>query len=958
MGMKKILINAEQPNEVRIAYLDDGKLVDFEIESAAHASVKGNIYVGVVSAVKTDLEGAFIEIGEERQGLLAFNRAGGRTSRDVRALGSSEQVEPQHPDLVVGQKILVQVLREARGDKGCALSMELSIPGRFIVLKPNSSVRAVTRNVSEAARMRLREFGDKLPVVENVGWIIRTTAVNHTLDEITGDFHRMMNLWRNIQRAFEENQGRGPLLVFSDNTLVHRVLRDRLRRDGTTVVVDDPSLYRESRSYASDFMPELRDQIEQYRGDRPLFDAFRVERDVARTFERKVSLPSGGELVFDPTEALLAIDVNSARNTGRDNLEETALHTNLEAAREIARQVMIRNIGGLAVIDFIDMLTEGNNEKVEAAMRQGLARDTANSTCSLISEFGLMELNRQRRRPSIYDTHFEECPHCEGARFIKRTETNANQILRELSYLLHDPAKPENQYLCRVPSDVAAYVLNKERQYLRDLELNTRKQIVVIADSTLTNDGYDIKARRVKALDFQNGSNLEEVLDEEREEIQEKTRPKLPSAPRSQSKPLVTPMSAAKPKKKTERTKGSAGGGQKKQKSKRKSEKGAISRFFGALFGGGSKKSKAKKDQAKSAAKRRTASDRAKTGSTQRTRGRGAGQQEANRRRDGSRSRTGNGRTPRRTDSQRQNTQTTEPRRATRRESPETRERGGQTRNSRSDADARKPRESNDNVRRAADLKRSSEGTSAEPRRPADAQTPNRRAPRSNRTVGPQSEDGRSRQRNQTNRSGAGGVDDADGSGRRGRGREPQEQRPLERGPRNPQSPRTVQARSEPQTAGEQPEAGDERNPTRRTANARTANRSGAPQDPANVDAQESSRRTPPETAEASPAGATSRFVGNDPRARSNRRTESNDVPANKQPAIAGESAKPSVHERTTQQSESVPSAPTRPATRQESPSASSPQMQQPTNADAPTHRAGNDPRKRSRDDSQSAPST
>lgn len=750
--MKRILINAELPNEVRVAYLEDGKLVDFEIESSSQASVKGNIYVGVVTAVKIDLEGAFVDIGEERHGLLAFSKAGGRGSRETRGQPSEEPVEIEHPDLQVGQKVLVQVFREARGEKGSALSMELSLPGRFIVLKPNSNVRAVTRNVSEVQRMRLRELGNQLPNVEGVGWIMRTTAVNHTLEEITSDFHRLMNLWRNIQRAYEENQQRAPVLVFSDNTLMQRVLRDRLRRDGTKVIVDDPSLYRESRNYASDFMPELRDQIEHYRGDRPIFDTFRVENAVASVFSRKVTLPSGGELVFDPTEALLSIDVNSAKNTGGETLEETALHTNLEAAEEICRQLMIRNIGGLVVVDFIDMLTEGYNEQVEQVVRQCLARDTANSECSVISEFGLMQLNRQRRRSSIYDTHFEESESCQGV-FVKRTETIANQVLRKLSYLIHDPSRQDNQYLCRVPDDVAFFILNKERQFLRDLELNTRKQVVVITDATLTTDTFDIKSRRVKGIDYEGGSNLEELIHESRQDTLNKDRPKLPAEPRANPQPLVSPVANTKPKKKKQKsqTQVTAQGKKKQQKSrKQKQNKSALTRLFTAIFGADEKKTKKGKKTPSTGHKQSQTKAKRHPKSTSKAQGRNQSSSERSRSERGkSDQRSKEKGAKRENRPQRASSKTNSPARAPRREKTPSREKSTRPEARTTNGDSRRNKAPSDNVRRAADLKQSADAAKSEERKAhdQDSSTQNRRAPRSSRTVGPSSKNATQRQR-------------------------------------------------------------------------------------------------------------------------------------------------------------------------------------------------------------------
>ncbi len=739
--MKRILINAEQPNEVRVAYLEDGKLVDFEIESSTQTSVKGNIYIGVITAVKTDLEGAFVDIGEERHGLLAFSKAGGRGSRDTRTQESDEPVEIEHPDLQVGQKVLVQVFREARGEKGSALSMELSLPGRFIVLKPNSNVRAVTRNVSEVQRMRLRELGNQLPNVENVGWIMRTTAVNHTLEEITSDFHRLMNLWRNVQHAYEENQQHAPVLVYSDNTLMQRVLRDRLRRDGTKVIVDDPSLYRESRSYASDFMPELRDQIEHYRGDRPIFDTFRVENDVASLFSRKVTLPSGGELVFDPTEALLSIDVNSAKNTGGETLEETALHTNLEAAAELCRQLMIRNIGGLIIVDFIDMLTEGYNEQVEQVVRECLSKDTANSECTAISEFGLMQLNRQRRRSSIYDTHFEECEHCQGGRFVRRAETNANQVLRKLSYLIHDPSRQENQYLCRVPDEVAAYILNKERQYLRDLELNTRKQVIVIADSTLSNDKFDIKSRRVKGIDYEGGSNLEELLHQSRQDTLNKARAEFPDEPRANPQPLVSPVDTKKPKKKKQKSTSKAVAHPKKKQNKNSRgnrNKGTLSRFFTSIFGIEEKKTPKRNKKASRAGQKRSPSQTKRKDAPQSNpQGRKIAASGKPRTGKNKNDQRGNTRSTKREEkSQRENVQGSSAARAPRRDRNPNREKNVRTSRSTTNAESNKSKAPSDKVRRAADLKQSADAAAREARKSDDVSNANRRAPRSNRAVG------------------------------------------------------------------------------------------------------------------------------------------------------------------------------------------------------------------------------
>ena len=604
--MKRILINAEQPNETRIAYLDDNKLVELELESQEKPSTNGNIYVGIISAVKADLESAFIDLGSERHGLLSYRNI--PTGRDDEEEREKPPVEPPFDydpsNFKPGQKVLVQVFRDARGEKGSSLTTGISIPGRFVVLKPNSDIRAVTRSVPDSQRQALRDLGNQLPRIEGVGWIMRTTSVGHTVDEIKSDFHRLLNLWKKIEHTYVNYESNEPALVYSDNTILQRVLRDKLRRDGTTVIVDDARLYRKAQEFASDHMPELLENIELYRGPKPIFDAFRVDAAVRSTYNRAVKLPSGGMVVFDPTEALLSIDVNSARNTSASSLEQTALTTNLEAAEEICRQLILRNVGGLVVVDFIDMATPGFNERVEKLVQSTIESDPGNTTASQISEYGLMEMSRLRRRSSIYDTHFVECSHCSGSRFVPKIETNANDILRTLSYRLHDTTKQENQYICRIPEDVATYLLNKERQYIRDLEVNTRKQVVLIPDPTMSGNALNIKARRVKNLDFESGSNLDEVVSGEQTLTKRRMKKTGPDESQQAQTPLVSPLdSRNSPKKKTQKQKSERGGeskpkAKKKQSKKKGKNKGLFAKLTG-IFTGNSNKQKGSKQKPK-----------------------------------------------------------------------------------------------------------------------------------------------------------------------------------------------------------------------------------------------------------------------------------------------------------------------------------------------------------------------
>ena len=947
--MKRILINAEQPNEVRIAYLEDGKLVDFEIESAAQRSTKGNIYIGVISAVKSDLEGAFVDIGEARHGLLSFSKAGVQGSRDLRSGSNEVELEPQTPNLQVGQKILVQTFREARGEKGAALTTELSIPGRFVVLKPNSRTRAVTRNVSEVQRMRLREVGNKLPNVENVGWIMRTTAVNHTMDEVTGDFNRMMNLWRNIEHAFEQNQHRAPSLVYSDNTTMQRVLRDRLRRDGTKVIVDDPSMYRESRAFASDFMPELRDQIEIYRGGRPIFDAFRVGNDVASSFARKVSLPSGGEVVFDPTEALLSIDVNSAKNTAGANLEETALNTNVEAAREICRQLMIRNIGGLIVVDFIDMVTEGYNEQVEKVVEECLSKDTANSASSKISEFGLMQLNRQRRRPSIYDTHFVECDHCHGC-YVPRTETQAHRVLRRLSYLMHDTTRQDNQYLCRVPEDMASFILNKERQYLRDLEINTRKQVVIIADASLNNGGFDIKARHVHGLDFEGGSNLEELLEQSQKDTANRQRADLPAEPQPDPVPLVSPLSDKAPKKKKTKSAKSANAS-KKKRGKAKPKRTGVLRLIDALLGRKQAKStkrkqtsnrSAKQGKKKSQAQRKTT----KTGNT-RTRKTNTGKDnqrtaKPKKKQTVKQNDTKNVRRERPTQKSKQNV----PSSARKPQANKNVKREVEKRSSPSAGNANEPKtrgKPTDKVRTAADLKQGADAVAKNEGKTKDSPQQNRRMPRNVRTSGEQQGQTRPQRRSPASGSTREKTANVQSQAKQGNRDDSSSQQPAraQRPMRDP-SIQSEENKRAPQNrrSGGRPDQVDARKPT------------PAPKEPVPSTQEQTQNQPHPQGDQAAPRR---QFAANDPRSRqqpapsgtrrppasTNGQPEHSETPASTQPKVpARQPTKPP--------SQAVAEEDASPKTAtQESREVSETATLKPAASQEEASRAGNDPRAR-----------
>ena len=534
--MKRILINGTPQSEIRIAQVVDSRVTDFTIEPREQRLIEDNIYLGVVAAIRSDLECAFVDIGEERRGMLSLKDE--NATEDENGQVTNQRFKS---NLNVGEKILVQVDVEPRGEKGASLTTDLSVPGRYIVIKPNSTARGISRNLSEENREKLREVGSQLPETDGIGWILRTSAQNQSIEELKADYHRILNLWNRIDSVSKQNMHKAPVLLFSGNTTMQRVLKDRLHADGTEVHIDEPKLFREAQEYASDFMPELREQIYHYTRNQPLFKAFRVDRQINSAFEREVTLQSGGTLVFDPTEALLSIDVNSAKNTRAKNLRDTALNTNLQAAREVCRQLILRNVGGLVVIDFIDMDSDEARASVEKEMMNSLRRDPARTVCGSISEFGLLELSRQRRNrgPSIYDTHYAECDQCHGGRFLPTVETQVTHFLRDLTYQVLDTQKQNNQFICRLPEQTAVYVLNKEREYLRSLETKAKKQIVIIPDPTLEDASTVVWARHVKALDYEDGSNLGEVVEEQTKKTKNNRRPDIPPEPQEVVKPKV-----------------------------------------------------------------------------------------------------------------------------------------------------------------------------------------------------------------------------------------------------------------------------------------------------------------------------------------------------------------------------------------------------------------------------------
>lgn len=474
MVMNRILINATHPEEVRVAHLIDDNLIDYEVESIGRESNKGNIYKAKVTRIKQDLESAFIELGTERQGLLPLKKVMPQYFAD----GYDPGQEQNQGILVEGQDLLVQINKEARGEsKGPSVTTEFSLPGRYVVLKPTKPTGGVSTAITQDERDDLRAIASKLNIPKGMGWIIRTSARNRSLAEIQDDLDSLVSLWRLIEKKANSEIVASPQLIYKENTLIERILRDKLRDDLDEVVIDDEQSHIESIRIAQEWFPKLAQKIKRHKGRQPLFAHYRAEPKIRTLYDREVRLPSGGRISIDHTEALVAIDVNSYRATQGTNLAETALNTNLESATEIARQLKLRNIGGLVVVDFIDLPEPEDRRKVEERTREQLSLDRAHTLMSPISTFGLMEIQRQRWRNSLFDSDFEKCEQC-GHGYKRSVRSCAMEILRILEGGCFQEKYTE--FEAEVPEDIGTYLLNNKRDYVHQLELATNTSIVVL----------------------------------------------------------------------------------------------------------------------------------------------------------------------------------------------------------------------------------------------------------------------------------------------------------------------------------------------------------------------------------------------------------------------------------------------------------------------------------------------
>ncbi|MBR9804903.1 ribonuclease E, partial [bacterium] len=489
--MKRMLINATQPEEMRVALVDGQRLYDLDIENRTRVQKKASIYKGKITRIEPSLEAAFVDFGAERHGFLPLKEI----AREYFYRSPSEiQGRFKIKDVVKeGTEVIVQVEKEERGTKGAALSTFISLAGRYMVLMPNNPrAGGISRRIEGEEREQLRSVIKDLNVPDGMGIIVRTAGIGKSAEELEWDLNYLVTVWQAISDAASERPA--PFLIFQESNVIVRALRDYLRKDIGEVLIDGTEAYREAAAFVEKFMPHYRQKIKHYTGDIPLFNRYQIESQIETVFQREVKLPSGGSIVIDPTEAMVAIDINSARATRGSNIEETALQTNLEAADEIARQLRLRDMGGLVVIDFIDMNINRSQREVENRMRDALEPDRARVQVGRISRFGLLEMSRQRLRPSIDETVATVCPRCSGQGTIRDTKSLALAILR----LIQEEAQKERSAEIRalVPVEVGTYLLNEKRIAIRDIERANNLRVLVIPNPSLDTPHYEVQRLR------------------------------------------------------------------------------------------------------------------------------------------------------------------------------------------------------------------------------------------------------------------------------------------------------------------------------------------------------------------------------------------------------------------------------------------------------------------------------
>jgi ribonuclease E len=548
--MKRMLINATQPEERRLAIVDGQKLMDFETEIEGREQRKGNIYKAVVTRVEPSLEACFVDYGEDRHGFLPFKEISKTYFRE----GASVRDAKIQDCISNGQELLVQVEKEERGNKGAALTTFVSLAGRYLVLMPNNPRGGgVSRRIEGEDREELKENLDQLEYPKGMSLIARTAGIGRSAPELQWDLNYMLKLWSAIDGA--SKAGKGAFLIYQESSLVIRAIRDYFTADVGEILIDTDDIFDQAQQFMAHVMPETAHKVKRYRDDAPLFSRFQIEHQIETAFSRTVNLPSGGAIVIDHTEALVSVDVNSARSTRGSDIEETATRTNLEAADEIARQMRLRDLGGLIVVDFIDMEESKNRREVETRLRDALRQDRARVQFSSISKFGLLELSRQRLRPALSEGSHITCPRCNGTGHIRDTESSALQILR----MVQEESMKDNTAAVhvQVPVEVTSFLLNEKRTEITKIELKQRVTVLLVPNKNLDTPNYRLERLRHDDPRLENLQASYTMIDEAEEEVgitrREKTKAKqepvikgiLPETPAPAATPKIEPVAAA-----------------------------------------------------------------------------------------------------------------------------------------------------------------------------------------------------------------------------------------------------------------------------------------------------------------------------------------------------------------------------------------------------------------------------
>ena len=548
--MKRMLINATQPEERRLAIVDGQKLMDFETEIEGREQRKGNIYKAVVTRVEPSLEACFVDYGEDRHGFLPFKEISKNYFRE----GTDARTARIQDAIKEGDNLLVQVEKEERGNKGAALTTFVSLAGRYLVLMPNNPRGGgVSRRIEGEDREELKENLDQLEYPKGMSLIARTAGIGRTAPELQWDLNYMLKLWTAIDGA--SKAGKGAFLIYQESSLVIRAIRDYFTADVGEILIDTDDIYEQAQQFMTHVMPETAHKVKRYKDDAALFSRFQIEHQIETAFARTVNLPSGGAIVIDHTEALVSVDVNSARSTRGSDIEETATRTNLEAADEIARQMRLRDLGGLIVVDFIDMEESKNRREVETRLRDALRSDRARVQFSSISKFGLLEMSRQRLRPALSEGSHITCPRCNGTGHIRDTESSALQILR----MVQEESMKDNTAAVhvQVPVEVTSFLLNEKRTEITKIELKQRVTVLLVPNKALETPNYRLERLRHDDPRLENLQASYTMIDEPEEEVgitrREKAKPKqepvikglLPETPAPKPAERPQPVAAA-----------------------------------------------------------------------------------------------------------------------------------------------------------------------------------------------------------------------------------------------------------------------------------------------------------------------------------------------------------------------------------------------------------------------------